>query len=144
VIHSKLRPWLVMGLIFVAGMVSGAALAISFRSAFTHPPGIQQLRNHWLTHLTERLHLSPDQQAKIEPILTAAGNQIQALHHEEIGRISQIMATANQQISPLLTPDQQAELKTMESERQHTFSGHGHPWGEPHGDGGPEGAPPPP
>jgi hypothetical protein len=115
-----------MGLIFVAGMVSGAALAISFRSAFTHPPGIQQLRNHWLTHLT------------------AAGNQIQALHHEEIGRISQIMATANQQISPLLTPDQQAELKTMESERQHTFSGHGHPWGEPHGDGGPEGAPPPP
>jgi Spy/CpxP family protein refolding chaperone len=121
-----------MGLIFVVGMVTGAALFDGFRDKLIQPPGLQQMRSHWLMHLNERLSLTPDQQAKIQPIVDDAGNQIQALHRDEVDRLSKIMQTANDKIAGLLTPAQQAELKTMETERERDFSGHMHSWGAPH------------
>ncbi len=144
---QRAKPWLVLGLIFVVGMITGGALTFGFRADWSHPPDEHQLRNHWLTHLTQRLNLTPDQQTKIQPILTKAGDDIQALHRDEVGRISHIMEGANDQIAPLLTADQQAELKKMESERQRDFSGHMHNWGEGHGHpnpGGPMHVAPPP
>jgi Spy/CpxP family protein refolding chaperone len=145
---SRLKPWLAMGLIFVVGMVTGAALLFSFRGEWMHPPGAQQLRHLWLTHLTHRLNLTADQQAKIQPILADAGNQIQALHRGEVDRIAQIMNSANGRIAPLLTPEQQAELQKMEQEGRRDFSGHMRSWDGPpehhSGDGPPPGGPPGP
>ena len=121
---QKLKPWLVMGLIFVVGMVTGASLMIGMGPHFRHPPGEREMKNHWMMMLVHRLNLTDDQQAKIQPILTDAENQIHSVHGEEIGRISKIMETANSQISSLLTPDQQTEMKKLESEREKMFSGH--------------------
>jgi Spy/CpxP family protein refolding chaperone len=142
------KPWLVMVLIFVVGMIAGAALMIAFHAEGPHgPASSQQLRNHWMMHLTSRLDLTADQQAKIEPILTDAGNRIQQLHHEEVDQFAKIMDQANDQIAPLLTPDQQDKLKKMRSEREREFSGHLRPWeGSRHspGEGGfPHDGPPP-
>jgi Spy/CpxP family protein refolding chaperone len=134
---DRVKPWLLMGLIFAVGIVTGAALTLGFRSDFTHAPDPHQIRTRWLAHLTERLNLTADQQTKIQPILTDAGNQIQSLHREEVDRISQIMEKANHEIAFLLTADQQAELKQMESERERTFSGHMRAWGDGHGHSGP-------
>jgi Spy/CpxP family protein refolding chaperone len=104
------------------------------------------MRHHWLTHLSQRLNLTAEQQAKIEPILNDAANQIQALHRDEVERIAKIMDSANQQIEPLLTPAQQEQLKQIRSERQHAFSGHMGPGGPrefPRDDRPPEMSPPP-
>jgi len=131
---SKLRPWLVLAVIFIAGAVTGAALTIGFASHWMQPPGAQQMRNNWMMHLTHRLNLTADQQAKIEPILADAGNQLQSLHRDEVEKVSQIMEKTNSQIAAILTPDQQAELQKMEKEmdqnRDRMFPGHHH-WGQP-------------
>jgi Spy/CpxP family protein refolding chaperone len=122
-----------MALIFVAGIITGAALTFGFRPSWEHPPGPQQMQRHWISHLTERLNLTADQQGKIEGILRNAGEQIRSLHHEEVDKISGIMAKADAQIAPLLTTDQQAEFKKMQSERQRDFSHHMRPWTAPPG-----------
>ena len=141
--RTPLKDWLLVALIFAVGMIAGASLMVAFRHEGPHePPGAQQIRNHWLAHLTRALELTPDQQAKIEPILADAGNQIQALHRDEIDRISKIMDNANERIAPLLTPAQQEELKKIHSERERAFSGHLRPWDGPRGPGGPNGFPP--
>lgn len=134
---SKFKPWLYLATIFVVGAVTGSALTIGLASHFMKPPGAQQMKQHWMMFLTKQLNLTPDQQAKIQPILTDAESKIQALHRDEMERGSQIIKTANDQIAAILTPDQKAQLAKLEAEREKMFSGHMHPWGHggmhPHG-----------
>jgi Spy/CpxP family protein refolding chaperone len=148
---QRLKPWLVLAVIFLAGIVTGSSLTVAWSSHFFQPPGAQQMKSRWLAHLTERLKLSPDQQAKIEPILTDADNQIQSFHHEEMEHMAQIMEKTNNQIAAILTPDQQVELQKMMKEfqanREHDrmFSGHMKPKDPSHdGSGGDDKTPPPP
>jgi Spy/CpxP family protein refolding chaperone len=138
---SSLKPWLVMGIIFIVGIVTGVALAIGLGPRFMHSPLPHDMKKHWMAHLTHELNLTADQQSKIQPILADAANKFQALHRDELDRGSQIFKAADDQISALLTPDQKAELQKMESEREKMFSGHMHTWGPPHE--GPGGMPPP-
>ena len=134
---SKLKPWLLLAVIFVVGVITGSALTIGLASHFMHPSGGQQMKQHWMMMLTRQLNLTADQQAKIQPILTDADTKIQALHRDEVDRGSQIIKAANDQISAILTPEQQAQMKKMEADREKMFSGHGgRPWGpgmRPHG-----------
>lgn len=128
----KLKPWLILALIFVLGAATGVSLTIGLGPRFSHPPGAQQMKNRMLMGLTHRLNLTSDQQAKIDPIVTSIQSQIQQVHREEVGRISRIMEAANTQILPLLNSDQQAELQKMEKEmesqhdRDRTSAGHLH------------------
>jgi Spy/CpxP family protein refolding chaperone len=135
-----------MALIFGVGMVAGGSLVVAFRPEASHsPPAVQQFKAHWMTHLSHRLNLTPDQQSKIEPIVAEAVTSIQSVHNEEIDKLSRIVDETNQQIEKYLTADQQAELKKMMSERPHEFSGHSHSWEGPHSPGpgaGPGGSSP--
>jgi Spy/CpxP family protein refolding chaperone len=142
---SLLKPWLLLAVIFVLGVVTGAALTIGLGPRFMHAPGAQQMKRLWMEHLTKRLNLTADQQAKIQPILADADTKIHALHRDEVDRFSQIFKETDDQISALLTPAQQAELQKMESEREKMF-GHMHHHGVPGDEGGmpPPPAPPPP
>jgi len=104
-----------------------------------------------MMYLTKRLDLTPEQQAKIDPILAASENDMQAARKDNADRVSQIIKKANAQIAAILTPEQQAALEKMSKEmdqfRDRKFPGHGHPWGGPGGmppRGGPGGMPPGP
>ncbi|MCE0523954.1 MAG: hypothetical protein LV480_13680 [Methylacidiphilales bacterium] len=150
---SQFKPWLVLGVIFVLGILTGSALTIGLEAHFMHPPGAAQIGHNWMARLTQRLNLTPDQQAKIEPIVADASTKLQALHRNEMEQGSQIFKAAHDQISALLTPEQKAELQKMEIEREKMFSGHLHPKGffpgdmhyhEGPGPGGPPPPPPPP
>ena len=138
---SKIRPWLLLALIFIVGIVTGSALTILLRPYFAHSPGMGQMKEHLLVRLTHRLNLTPEQQAKIDPILSESVTQAQAVHHDEVARMTQIMETTHHQITAILTPEQQAEWQKMMSE-EHGFSGHRHGRGGP-SHGGPGGPPPP-
>jgi Spy/CpxP family protein refolding chaperone len=144
------RPWIILALIFLLGAATGSLLTIGFGSRFAPgPPGLQEMSNHWMMHLTYRLHLTDDQQGKIRPILTDAEMQIGSAHREDIDRISKIMEKANARIADVLQPDQRVELKKMEQEREQMFSrhmhGHGHPGGHDfHGPGQDDHPPGPP
>jgi Spy/CpxP family protein refolding chaperone len=127
---SLARPWVIMALIFVLGGITGSLLTIGFGSRFEPgpqpPPGPQELGNHWMMHLAHRLNLTDDQQGKIRPIVTNAVTQIETVHHQDVAAISKIMEDTNAKIAQVLTPDQQAALKQMESERERMFLHHMH------------------
>jgi Spy/CpxP family protein refolding chaperone len=125
-----LKPFLVLALIFLVGAVTGSALTLAFRPHL-RPPGADQMKDHLLTHLTHRLNLTSDQQAKIDPIISDVVKQMETVHREEVGRMSKIIETMNQQVTPILTPEQQAELQKMEVDDRRKFFGHDRPRG-PH------------
>jgi Spy/CpxP family protein refolding chaperone len=150
---SNFKSWLLLGVIFIVGILTGSALTFGLASHFMHPPGAQQMNRLWMMNLVQRLDLTTDQQAKIRPILTDAKIKIQSLHRDEVERGSQIFKAAHDQISALLTPEQKVELQKMESEREKMFSDHMRSWGPSregpggmHHHGGPDdgGMPPPP
>ena len=66
-----------------------------------------------LEHLTKDLDLTPDQQAKVTPIVDQAKPQIRAIHQEAMEKMHAVMENAGAQIRPLLTPEQQTKFDAM-------------------------------
>ena len=129
---AGIKPWLLLGGIFIVGIVTGGALAIGFAPWLIHPHE-GDMKVHWMAMLTRRLNLTPDERDKIQPIVYDASARVQNLHHDEMEHGSEIMKAANEQILALLTPDQQILLQKMEAEREKMFSNRMHGWGPPPG-----------
>ena len=102
----KLKPWLFLSMIFVAGIMTGVALTTALGPHFHSGPTEQQMKDRWMTLLVQRLDLSADQRAKIEPIVTDSENQIQAARRDNMQAVSQIIEKTDAQIAAILTPEQ--------------------------------------
>src|SRR2546421_34777 len=63
-----------------------------------------------LEGLTQGLNLTPDQQAKVQPMIEQARPQIIAIHQEAMDKTHAVMDKTISQIRPLLKPDQQKKL----------------------------------
>ena len=68
-----------------------------------------------LDNLTESLSLTPDQQAKVQPILDQAKPQLMAIHKEAMEKSKAVIDNAMSQIRPMLTPDQQKKADDMKA-----------------------------
>jgi len=79
---------------------------------------------HWhghafgLQHLTDKLNLSADQKAKVQPILDAAKPQFVAIHQEAMQKTKTLMDGTLSQIRPLLNADQQNKLDAIQKAHQ--------------------------
>jgi Spy/CpxP family protein refolding chaperone len=71
-----------------------------------------------LNHLTEKLNLTSDQQAKVQPILDQAKPQIVAIHQEAMQKMHTVMDSALSQVRPLLNADQQKKLDAIQKAHQ--------------------------
>jgi len=71
-----------------------------------------------LNGITEKLNLTPDQQAKVQPILDAAKPQITAIHQEAMQKMHTVMNSTLSQIRPMLNADQQSKLDAIEKAHQ--------------------------
>ena len=67
-------------------------------------------RGRGVERLTDGLNLTPDQQAKVQPIIDQARPKIAEIRREAMQKIKAVMASAASQIRPLLTPEQQKKL----------------------------------
>jgi periplasmic protein CpxP/Spy len=67
--------------------------------------------------LTEQLNLTPEQKAKVQPILDQAKPQLQQIREEAMQKSRSIMEGTMGQIRALLTPEQQAKLDQMQQAR---------------------------
>ena len=67
-------------------------------------------RGHAVERLTDGLNLTPDQQAKIQPIIDQAQPKIAEIHREAMQKMKAVMVSTASQIRPLLTPEQQEKL----------------------------------
>jgi Spy/CpxP family protein refolding chaperone len=75
-------------------------------------------RGHGVERLTEGLNLTPDQQAKIRPIIDQAQPKIAEIHREAMQKMKAVMASTASQIRPLLTPEQQKTFDENQKSRQ--------------------------
>ena len=71
-----------------------------------------------LERMTETLDLTPEQQAKIRPILEQAKPQIAAIRQESRQKIKAIRNNVRSQIRPFLTPSQQQKLDAIHQARE--------------------------
>jgi len=140
--NGRWKAWLFVALIFAAGVLTGVAVMLGHTSAWMRPPSPRQMQHHWIAHLTDRLDLTPDQQAKIEPILATAEQKIHGVHRDELNRMSAIFQETNGQITPLLTPEQQQKFAQMQQEGPSDFPYHHHFGHGPDDHGPPPDGPP--
>ncbi len=79
-----------------------------------HGPGhCHGMRGNPLEHLSNKLDLTADQKAKVQPIIDQARPQIEAIHKEAMEKMRSVMENAGTQIRPLLTPEQQQKFDAM-------------------------------
>jgi Spy/CpxP family protein refolding chaperone len=77
-----------------------------------------------LQQITEKLNLTPDQQAKVQPIVDAAKPQIAAIHQEAMQKMRTVMDSTLSQIRPLLNADQQKKLDDIQKAHQDMINAH--------------------
>jgi protein CpxP len=71
-----------------------------------------------MQHLTKSLNLTPDQQAKVQPLLDQARPQIIAIHKDAMQKTQAILDKTMSQVRPILTADQQAKFDALQKARQ--------------------------
>jgi Spy/CpxP family protein refolding chaperone len=71
-----------------------------------------------LANLTKSLNLTPDQQAKVQPLIDQARPQIIAIHKDAMQKTQAVVANTMSQIRPILTADQQKKFDDLQTARQ--------------------------
>jgi periplasmic protein CpxP/Spy len=71
-----------------------------------------------LERTTEQLNLTPEQKAKVQPIIDQATPQIENIRREAMQKTKALMDNAMAQIRPLLTPEQQKKLDESQNDRR--------------------------
>ena len=74
-----------------------------------------------LEHLESRLHLTPEQTAKVKPLVEKTGADMETIHRETMKRVVARLRQSHVEISSLLTPEQRVELNKMEAEHRKQF-----------------------
>lgn len=139
---AKRSSWLTTG--FLAGLLS---LGLSAGSAFAQdaqdappPPSGQQpgpgmgrgMGHHpmgsvddQIKHLSKKLNLSDDQQAKLKPILEDQRKQMEAIHgdgslsrEDRFGKMQALRQSSDAEIKSVLNEEQQKSFDKMRAEQQ--------------------------
>lgn len=112
---SKLKPWLLLVLVFFAGVVCGV---VGLRVIVHHiMVGAAQHQEQVWQRLEKRLGsdlaLTPEQRTQAHGILMGAHQQIQDLRTELQSRYLGIVDKAQADISASLTPEQRAKFEKL-------------------------------
>jgi Spy/CpxP family protein refolding chaperone len=114
--------------IAVAGVViffAGAAVGL-FAGAFharrhhafmfRHGP---RMGERMQQHLRQELQLTPEQSAKVTPIIERMSAQLETIRQETSARVTQTMNESHQEMLPLLTPEQRQKLADLRRRHEH-------------------------
>jgi len=113
-------------LVFLAGGLTGAFVGASharhFFFKFHHRGDISERMRE---RLRRELDLTPEQVAKISPILDRAAAQLQQVRSDTGQRVREILNETHRQMTPNLTDEQREKLKQIEE--RHRLRHH-HRW----------------
>src|SRR5229473_1866277 len=100
--------------------LGGFAVAQAENGAWGGQGGRWHGRGHGfaMAHLTKSLNLTPDQQAKVQPLIDQARPQIIAIHKDAMEKTHTVVDKTMSQIRPILTPDQQKKFDDLQKARQ--------------------------
>src|SRR5437899_8349870 len=102
-------------LVFVAGGISGAFLGgLYARHLFFgfHRP--EQIGARMKERLRAELNLTPEQVAKISPIIDKTADQLREIRRDTARRVHETMAEAHRQMAANLTDEQRQKLQQIE------------------------------
>lgn len=116
---KKLRPWLVLMLVFLVGFTGGVVVtrAVSRHVAQRASNDPAFVRNMIERRLARRLRLEAEQRAKVDTILRQAQGDLKALRGDFRPRFRAIITQAEAQISETLTPQQRARFERFEAQQ---------------------------
>jgi len=128
--------------LFITGGISGGALGVYETHAHMYQPvREEEMVLRLRRRLETRLDLTPDQVAKINPIIVSAVRNIRSIRTESAQRVISVLDDSYAQVAAVLTPQQRVVLDKMKRERydmmqryQAGMRGHNGPGG---GFGGP-------
>ena len=104
--------------IFIAGAACGTILGYATgRQQAVSPARQKEMSERTLRRLEARLNLTPDQIAKVKPIVEQNSAAMQSIHRESWQRVSETFRRMNAQIAGFLTEEQKRKLEAMEHER---------------------------
>lgn len=133
---------LAFAVIFMAGAGTGSLIALRFAKKFMPQPRepgvvVEQFSMMYMQRLAGRLELTDGQKEKIRPILQKTGEDIRRLSHDSQRETHDVMARMDDQVSALLTPEQQKRFVEMQRRRNQEFQNRGYrgPGGPPMGGG---------
>src|SRR5438045_7232229 len=93
-----------------------SALSLGSFAFAQHPKGGN--RHSVLEQTTERLNLTPEQKAKVQPIIDQTNPQIQTIRRDAMQKIKTLVDNAMAQIRPMLTSEQQKLLDESQHQRR--------------------------
>ncbi|HET9418364.1 MAG TPA: periplasmic heavy metal sensor [Chthoniobacterales bacterium] len=96
-------------------VLGGLAIAFAEAGPGGGPTGRAGWHSHGfgLEHVTKALNLTPEQQAKVQPIVDQTRPQIVAIHRDAMEKAHAVVDQAMSQIRPLLTSEQQKKLDDL-------------------------------
>jgi Spy/CpxP family protein refolding chaperone len=119
-------------LVFVAGGITGAFVGASYvRHHFLELHSPERIGPQLKDRLRTELNLTPEQLAKISPIIDKTAAQLRDIRRDTGQRVHQVMTEAHQQMSANLTDEQRQKLQQIEE--QHRQWRHHHHFHEPPG-----------
>jgi hypothetical protein len=107
-------------LVFIAGGMTGAFFgAMHARHLFFefHHPGLMGARMR--DRLRTELRLTPEQVAKISPIIDKTAAQLAEIRRETGRRVHEVMIGAHREMAANLTEDQRLKLQEIEARHRH-------------------------
>lgn len=123
---SRALQWkLILGfvLVFVAGGMTGAFFGASHaRHIFFEGHRGGMMSERMRDHLRRQLNLTPEQVAKISPIIDKTAAQLEQIRRDTGRRVHETFAEAHQQMAVNLTDEQRVKLQKIESRHRR---GHG-------------------
>jgi Spy/CpxP family protein refolding chaperone len=122
---AKQRAALWVAVVFLLGVSLGGVVGYVFahRSVSANAPlTAQERRAQKVEQLTREADLTPDQQQRLEAILTQLHAEYKALHAQSDAQIDEARQKGRNQIRAILTPEQKPKfeefLKRMDEERK--------------------------
>src|SRR5881628_2965727 len=119
--NQALKWKLIVGfiLVFVAGGISGALLGGLYARhlffGFHHP---EQIGARMKERLRAELNLTPEQLAKISPIIDKTAVQLRDIRRETGRRVHDTLAEAHRQMAVNLTDEQRQKLQQIEEQHR--------------------------
>ena len=114
-------------LVFIAGVTTGClfgALHLKKRHIIG-PPHSGDVAGKMREHFRKALDLTPEQEAKIMPIIDTTSTTLEAIRLETAERVRAVMAKAKQEVAPQLSPEQQEKLEKLEAHHRKIMVHHG-------------------
>ena len=105
--------------IFIAGAITGGFVGVPLAHRFwSKPPGGDQFWPQQMKKFTEQLNLTPEQRAKIWPILQKAADDVKPIRKEAFKATSDIMERMEADVAKELTEPQRARLAEIQAQER--------------------------